>query len=483
MSRDEGAMVPAPGGMAPGEFREWGHRFVDWVADYLEGIDAYPVLATTKPGEVRDALPERAPATGESFDALFEDFRSVIVPGVTHWNHPAFFGYFAVSGSGPGILGELLAAALNVNAMVWKSSPAATELEEVTLGWLRDLVGLPPRFSGTINDTASTSTFLALAAARERHLPEAREDGMAGAPAGRIYTSREAHSSVLKSVHALGFGRAGVRAVATGPDRAMDPAALAEAINHDVTSGFRPLAVVATIGTTSTTAVDPVGDIAEIARSRNLWLHIDAAYAGVAGALPGVRRHFRGWERADSIVINPHKWLFTPVDCSVLYVRDPAQLRAAFSLVPAYLETSETDVTHLMDHGLALGRRFRSLKLWFVMRYFGREGLREILARHIDLARHLAELVDDAPGWERWRPSPFSLLVLRSSPAGVRGRERDKLNMAIMDRVNESGTALLSPTEIDGETWLRFAIGNIHTAARHVDATWEALREAAGEAR
>lgn len=476
------ATASAPGGMAPGEFREWGHRFVDWVSDYLEEIGKYPVLARTKPGEVRDALPAEPPATGEPLHALFEDFRSVIVPGITHWNHPAFFGYFAVSGSGPGILGELLAAALNVNAMVWKSSPAATELEEVTLGWLRSFVGLPPEFTGAINDTASTSTFLALAAARERHLPEAREDGMSAAPAGRVYTSREAHSSVLKAVHALGFGRRGVRAVATGPDRAMDPAALADAINHDVTSGFRPLAVVATIGTTSTTAVDPVAAIAGIARSRGLWLHVDAAYAGVAAALPGMGHHFTGWERADSIVVNPHKWLFTPVDCSVLYVRDPLWLRAAFSLVPAYLETSETGVTHLMDQGLALGRRFRALKLWFVMRYFGQEGLREILARHVAFARRLAHAVDAAAGWELWRPSPFSLVVLRRSPPGVSGGERDALNLSIMDRVNRSGAAFLSPTEIGGETWLRFAIGNIHTAARHVNATWEALREAANEA-
>lgn len=472
-------ITPAPGGMAPGEFRRWGHRFVDWVGDYLEEIGDYPVLAGTKPGQVRDALPTEAPLTGDPFEAVFEDFRSVIVPGMTHWNHPAFFAYFAVSGSGPGILGELLAAALNVNAMVWKSSPAATELEEVTLGWLRSFLGLPSVFRGTINDTASTSTFVALAAARERHLPEARQDGMAGAPPGRVYTSSEAHSSVLKSVHALGFGRRGVRAIATGPNRAMDPAALAKAIEHDVTSGFRPLAVVATIGTTSTTAVDPVGAVAGIARSHNLWLHIDAAYAGVAAALPGMRRHFADWEHADSIVVNPHKWLFTPVDCSVLYVRDPAQLREAFSLVPAYLETPETGVTHLMDHGLALGRRFRALKLWFVMRYFGREGLRNILAGHIALARHLADRVDAAPGWERHRPSPFSLVVLRRSPTGVRGRERDALNTAIMERVNDSGTAFLSPTEIDGETWLRFAIGNIHTAAHHVDTTWEALRDAA----
>ena len=234
---DDRLNPPAPGGMAPGEFREWGHRFVDWVSDYLERIDEYPVLARVKPGEVRDALDREAPVSGEPVDALFRDFQSVILPGITHWNHPGFFGYFAVSGSGPGILGELLAAALNVNAMVWKSSPAATELEEVTLGWLREFVGLPPEFAGTINDTASTSTFLALTAARERGLPEARETGLAGAPPGTVYTSREAHSSVLKAVRAIGLGRQAVRAIATGPDRAMDPGALAEAINHDVTAG------------------------------------------------------------------------------------------------------------------------------------------------------------------------------------------------------------------------------------------------------
>jgi len=477
-----GGLNPAaPGGMAHGEFREWGHRFVDWVSDYLERIDEYPVAARVKPGEVRDILDPEAPVEGEPVERVLRDFESVILPGVTHWNHPSFFGYFAVSGSGPGILGELLAAALNVNAMVWKSSPAATELEEVTLGWLRDFMGLPPEFSGAINDTASTSTFLALAAARERGLPEAREAGLSGAPAGRVYTSREAHSSVSKAVHAIGLGREGVRAIPTGPDRAMDPAALAEAIDHDVASEFRPLAIVATVGTTSTTAVDPLGAIAEVARSRGLWLHVDAAYAGPAAALPELRHHFTGWEHADSIVVNPHKWLFTQVDCSVLYVRDPAALRAAFSLVPAYLETSDKGVTHLMDHGLALGRRFRALKLWFVMRYFGQEGLRAILARHVGLARRLAAGVDREPGWERWRPSPFSLVVLRRSPAGDGGEKRDALNVAIMDRVNESGAVFLSPTGIDGETWLRFAVGNIHTTARHVDAAWEVLRGAAAE--
>jgi len=466
--------------MPPGEFREAGHRFVDWVADYLAGIDEYPVLARVQPGEVRDALGTESPQTGGTMESLLKDFEGVVLPGVTHWNHPAFFAYFAISGSGPGILAELLAAALNVNAMVWKSSPAATELEEVTLDWLRGFLGLPQDFIGTINDTASTSTFSALAAARERLLPEARERGLAGAPPGRVYTTAEAHSSVLKAVHALGLGREGARVVATGPQRGMDPAALADAIDRDVTSGYRPLAVVATIGSTSINAVDPVAGVAEVTVERGIWLHVDAAYAGVAAALPTMAAHFAGWERADSIVINPHKWLFTPVDCSVLYVRDPAALRAAFSLTPAYLETGEQGVTHLMDHGLALGRRFRALKLWFVMRYFGQEGLRAHLARHVALARRLADRVDAEPDWERWRPTPFSLVVLRYAPADTDGESRDALNLALIDHVNRSGTAFLAQTEIDGEMWLRFAIGNIHTRAKHVDATWRALRDAAG---
>ena len=469
--------------MPPGEFRRWGHRFVDWVADYLEGVGGHPVLAGVEPGEVRRALAAQAPAGGEPVESLLEDFQSVVLPGITHWNHPGFLAYFAVSGSGPGILGELLTAALNVNAMVWKSSPAATELEQVTLDWLRGFVGLPPAFAGTINDTASISTFHALAAAREQQLPEARATGLAGAPPGRVYATAETHSSVVKAVHALGLGRDGVHTVVTGAGRGMDPAALADAIDRDARSGLRPVAVVATIGTTSVTAVDPVAGIADVAASRSLWLHVDAAYAGPAAALARMRTHFRGWERADSIVINPHKWLFTPIDCSALYLRDPAALHAAFSLTPAYLETGEDGVAHNMDLGLALGRRFRALKLWFVMRYFGQDGLRAILDHHLGLAHRLAKLVDAAPNWERWRPSVFSLVVLRYAPAATGNGRRDDANMAIMDRVNASGKAFISHTEIDGEVWLRVAIGNIHTMEEHVLGAWTALQEAATEVR
>ncbi len=477
---NEGGMGAA-GGMPPEEFREWGRRFVDWIAEYLEGAERYPVLARVAPGDVRRNLPEAAPEAGEPMASLFRDFESVIMPGVTHWNHPGFFGYFAISGSGPGILGELLAAALNVNAMVWKSAPAATELEAVTLDWLRRFLGLPAGFSGAIHDTASTSTFTALAAAREKGLPEAREHGLAGAPRGIVYGTAETHSSIAKSVRALGFGRGGLRLVETDGSSAMDPAALARTMDADREAGLRPLAVVATIGTTSTTAVDPVARVAEVAARRGLWLHVDAAYAGPAAGLDALRPHFDGWERADSIVLNPHKWLLTPVDCSVLYVRDPARLRAAFSLVPSYLETAEREVEHLMDHGLALGRRFRALKLWFVLRYFGQEGLRKVLSRHIALARRLADRVDAAEGWERWRPTSFSLVVLRWAPKGMADSKRNRVNRRILERVNSGGEAFISHTELDGALWLRVAIGNMQTCARHVDALWAELRRAAAE--
>lgn len=472
-------MAPESTDMPPVEFREWGRRFVEWAADYLASVDQYPVMAQVAPGEVRAALGTEVPATGEPMEALLGDFKSVIVPGITHWNHPRFFGYYAISGTGPGILGELLTAALNVNAMVWRSSPAATELEETTLDWLRRFVGLPPGFVGTINDTASISTFHALAAARERGLPEARERGLSGAPPGRVYATAETHSSVAKAVIALGLGRDGVSVVPTDGVRRMDPAQLDSAVKSDRAAGRRPLAVVATAGTTSTAAVDPLDAIADVAASQGLWLHVDAAYAGPAACLPALRPRFRGWERADSIVVNPHKWLLTPVDCSVLFVRSPADLRAAFSLTPAFLETPEEGARHLMDHGLALGRRFRALKLWFVMRYFGQDGMRAVIARHLELAQRLAATVDAEPDWERWKPSGFSLVVLRWSPDGATPQERNALNLAVMDRVNASGAAFLSHTEIDGDTWLRCAIGNIRTTAEDVDRAWVGLREEA----
>lgn len=454
---------------------------VDWIADYLEGVGELPVFPSgLRPGDVRRALPASAPDRGEPLDGALRDFRDVIVPGITHWNHPSFFAFFAITGSAPGILGEMLAAALNVNAMVWRSSPAATELEEVALDWLRQLVGLPEGFDGTINDTASTSTMYALAAARERSYPASRTEGLWGQRPGRIYASEHTHSSVEKSALALGFGKVGYRAIATDDAFRMRPDALRTAMEEDVAAGIVPVAVVPTLGTTSTTSLDPVAQIVPIAREHGAWVHVDAAYGGPAAILPELREAFAGWEEADSIVINPHKWLFTPVDCSALYCRHPELLVRAFSLVPAYLRTPEQgEARNLMDYGVALGRRLRALKLWFVMRAFGREGIVARIRAHIELARLLAGWVDEAEGWERVAPVPLALVVFRYAPPGVDGEEADRINEAIIDRVNASGEAFVGPTRLEGRLVIRLAIGNLKTTRVHVARAWELLREAA----
>jgi aromatic-L-amino-acid decarboxylase len=462
------------------EIRDAARSVADWIAEYLDGVGDYPVLARVSPGEIRHGLPESLPEQGEPFQAMFEDFQNLILPGVTHWNHPAFFAYFSITGSAPGVLGEMLASALNVNAMVWRSSPAATELEERALAWLRDLLGLPPVFDGTINDTASSSSLYALAAAREAKLPEARAGGLVGAPRARFYTSDQAHSSIEKAVITLGFGRDGTRKIPSDDSFRMQPGELSRAIREDREAGIRPLGVVATIGTTSTTSVDPVAEIAETCQKHDLWLHVDAAYGGPAASVPEFRPLFSGWERADSIVVNPHKWLFTPIDCSVLYVRDPDQLKRAFSLTPDYLATSESEVArNLMDYGVALGRRFRALKLWFVMRYFGAQGIRERIRHHIEMARELAAWVDEAPAWTRVAPVPFSTVVLRYTPSGVTEDKQDRVNQAIMDRVNASGEAFISHTVLNGRVCLRVAVGNLRTERTHLERCWELLNEAA----
>lgn len=467
------------GDMPEEEFRPAAHAVADWIATYLSELDDYLVLARVQPGDIRDRLPEDPPSNGESMDAILEDFKRVILPGITHWNHPAFHAYFSITGSGPGILGEMLTSALNVNAMVWRSSPAGTELEERTLAWLRDILGLPSFFDGTINDTASSSTLYAMAAAREAKLPEASDRGLGGAPRGRFYTSDQAHSSVDKAAMTLGFGREGVVRVASDQQFRMRPDALREAILKDLEEGIRPLGVVPTLGTTSTTSVDPVAEVVALAREYDLWVHVDAAYGGPAAAVPEFRPLFKGWEEADSIVVNPHKWLFTPIDCSVLYMRDPEDLKRAFSLTPAYLQTSEQAVArNLMDYGVALGRRFRSLKLWFVLRYFGVEGIRDRIRSHVELARVLASWIDGEPGWVRVAPVPFSTVVFRFAPPGMSGEATDDLNRAIMDEVNASGRVFLSHTILDGRFCLRVALGNLRTRLDHVERTWDLLRVA-----
>ncbi len=452
----------------------------DWMADYLAGVGDLPVFPETAPGDIRAALPPSAPESGESLDDALRDFRDIIVPGLNHWNHPAFFGYFAITASGPGVLGEMLAAALNVNAMVWRSSPAATELEDVVTDWLRQLLGLPEGFEGVINDTASSSSLYALAAAREASYPEAHQAGLFGAEPGAIYASDQAHSSIEKAVLTLGFGQEGFRVVPSDAEFRMDAEALREAMQADRVAGIRPVAVVATSGTTSTASIDPVAELAEVAREFGAWLHVDAAYGGPAAIVPELRPLLAGWEEADSIIVNPHKWLFTPIDCSVLYCRRPADVRRAFSIVPEYLSSSESaPVRNLMDYGVSLGRRFRSLKLWFVLRYFGREGLVARLRTHVALAAEFERQVRAAPDWEVMAPVHFATVAYRFAPGWSDADAEDAANRRILDRVNASGEAFLTHTVLNGRTVLRISVGNLKTTRAHVERTWSLLEQAA----
>ena len=433
------------------DFRDDAAAAAEWVAGYLEGVRERPVLAQVEPGEIRAALPASPPETAEPFAAVLRDLDEVLLPGITHWNHPRFFAYFAVSGTEPGILAEFLTAALNVNAMLWRTSPAATELEELAADWVRQLLGLPEGLHGHIEDTASTSTLAALTAAR--HLR----------PQGTVLCSEHAHSSMDKAARLLDVP---LRKVVADAEYRMRPDALAEALEE-----VEAAAVVATVGTTSTSSVDPVPELAALSAEAGAWLHVDAAYAGPAMVCEENRWAFAGVERADSLVVNPHKWLLTPIDCSLLYTTRPAVLREAFSIAPAYLRSSEEGVTNLTDYGPALGRRFRSLKLWAVIRCYGREGLQGLIREHQRLARLFASWVEAAPGWEILAPVPFSLVCFRREGS-------DEENAALLDRVNATGEAYLSHTVLDGRYVLRLAVGHHRTTEADVRRAWELLQEA-----
>ena len=464
-------------------FRQQARRLADWIAKYLEDSDSYPVLSRVKPGDIRAALPPKAPDRPEAFSDILEDFDRLVMPGITHWNHPGFFAYFAISGSAPGVLAEFLSAALNVQAMLWRTSPAATELEEVALAWLRQLIGLPESFEGVIYDTASVSTLHALAGAREVAVPEVRARGLAGrSDVGelRVYCSQEAHSSVDKSMVLLGLGDRALRKIAVNERFEMRADVLRAAIADDRRAGVTPMAVVATVGTTSTTSVDPVDQIAEICAAENLWLHVDAAYAGVAAILPQHRHILRGAERADSFVVNPHKWLFTPFDLSAFYCRRMDVVRQVFSLVPDYLRTAEEgQVRNLMDTGIQLGRRFRALKLWMILRYFGADSIRGRIAEHIRLAQLFAAWIDRHPDFERLAPVPFSVVCFRAKPAARMWTDSalDALNEQLLDSVNASGQVFLSHTRINGRFALRLAVGHIRTTEVHVKKAWDLLED------
>lgn len=454
--------------MTSDEFLKSSERAARWIARYAERIRDYPVLGATRPGDIARQLPASAPDAGEAMDAILDDFERIIVPGLTHWNHPGFFAYYANSGTPPGVIADTLAAAVNVQAMQWRASPAATELEQVTLAWLREWLGLPPEFFGLIYDTASMSTMHALIAARHRMAPEAREQG--NPPGLTIYTSEQAHSSVEKAAIGMGVGQANVRKIAMDGQFRMRPEALAQAIAADRAAGKRPFCIVATIGTTPTASIDPIPAIADIAEREGLWLHVDAAYGGSFAVADEMKPLFAGWERADSVVVNPHKSLLVPVDLSAFYTRRPEVLRQALSLVPDYLATP-TGEENLTDYSVQLGRRFRALKLWFVMRSYGRTGVEAILRRHAECARQFAERVEADPRFELAAPVRFSLVCFRLK-AG------DDATRSLLERINRSGQAFLSSTVLHGQLALRLAIGNYQTGPDDVGRAWAAIAAA-----
>ena len=482
--------APPLGDMSREDFRRYGHQLVDWIGDYLAGLDERPVLAQIEPGDLIKQLPAAPPEQGEPMDAILADVERLVVPALTNWHHPSFFAYFATSTSAPGIFGELLAAAFDVKALLWRAAPAATELEEVVLSWLRQLIGLPETFGGIIYDTASVSSMHALAAAREHVNLRIREDGMSGRrdlPLLRIYASEQAHSSIEKGVLTLGFGQRALRKLPADAEFRMQADALAAAIAEDKQQGFVPCAVVATVGTTSTSSIDPVPAIADICARENIWLHVDAAYAGSAAVVPELQSVvMAGCERADSFTLNPHKWLFTPFDLSVLYCRRMDVLHRAFSLVPEYLRAPAAEretVTNHSEYGIQLGRRFRALKLWFVLRYFGREGLAARIREHCRLAQLFASWVDAATNWERLAPVPLSLVCFRACPQqanesdSMRAAQLDAFNEQLMHNVNASGAAFLSHTKLNDKFTLRLSIGNINTTEAHVRRVWDLLNE------
>ncbi|HYV82811.1 MAG TPA: pyridoxal-dependent decarboxylase [Pyrinomonadaceae bacterium] len=466
------------GDMDKEEFRRVGHDLIDWIANYFDNIDELPVLAAVEPGDLKAKLPTSAPLQGESMESIVADLDRLIVPALTHWSHPSFFAYFATSTSAPGIFGELLSAAFDNKAMLWRTSPASTELEEVVLDWLRQMMGLDPGMLGIIYDTASVSSLHAIAAAREGVEKRIREEGMSGRsdlPLLRVYVSEQAHSSIEKAVITLGLGQRGLRKIPTDSEFRMDAGALAAAVDEDKRSGYLPFCVVATVGTTSTSSIDPVPEIVPICEEHAMWLHVDAAYAGSAAIVPELQHILAGCERADSLVTNPHKWLFTPFDLSVLYCRHMDLLKRAFSLVPEYLRTPEQEkVRSGSDYGIQLGRRFRALKLWMVMRYFGQEGLVARIQEHCRLARLFASWVDESPDWELMAPVPLGLVCFRARQGAA---DLDSLNESIMHGVNASGRALLSHTRLNDKLTLRLSIGNIRTTEQHVRDVWELLNE------
>ncbi len=453
------------------EFRKVGHEALEWMVDYLADPGRFPITPDMSPGDLVDRLPSSAPSVGEPLEKAVEDFYKLVMPAIVHWNHPRFMNYFGCTASTPAVLAEMLMSVINTNGFNWTASPAVAELEEVALSWLRQWMGLSADFFGIIYDTASTSTLHALAAAREVSDPESRQKG--SRPGLRIYCSDQAHSSVDKAVITLGMGLDNLQKIESDEMFAMKPALLELRIQDDLAAGFKPCAIVATIGTTSTTSSDPLREVLAIAKKYKLWLHVDSAYAGVTAILPEYAPWFEGMNEADSIVMNPHKWMFVSVDTSVFYTRHPEVLRRAFAYNPEYLRSSQDPrAVNLMDYGFQLGRRFRGLKLWFVMRYFGLEGIQKVLRGHMALAKTFESMVASDDRFELAAPVPFSTICFRLKAS-------DEANRELVARVNGTHQAFISQTILRGQFCLRVAIGNMVTEQEDIDAVWRLIQREA----
>jgi len=471
--------------MTSDQFRNYGYKFIDWIADYFEGIEDRPVIPSINPGDIKKQLPVHPPESSESMDDILSDVDNIIMPGMTHWNHPDFMAYFNSTSSSPSIFAEMLSAAFNVNGMLWKTGPSSAELERVTLNWLKQMIGIPEDFWGIIYDTASVSSMHAIAAAREQipnlHIREKGMPGRVDLPRLRLYCSEQAHASIDKAAITLGIGIEGIAKIPVDKQYRMIPDELQKAIDHDKKRGWLPFCTVATIGTTSTTSIDPVRKVGEICARENIWLHVDAAYGGTAAIVPEMKFILDGIELADSIVVNPHKWMFIPIDLSAFFTRKPDVLKRAFSLVAEYLKTNEdNEAENLMDYGIQMGRRFRSLKLWFVIRYFGVDGIVDILRRHLHLAKLFSEWIDAHPKFEKMTQVNFGVVCFRLHPPDI--KDDDKLNLLnekLLNIINSSGRLFLSHTRIHGRYMIRISISGLRTEESNVKNAWILIRKEA----
>lgn len=466
------------------DFRRHGHELVDWMADYMRDVAQLPVTPSVRPGDIFRLLPASPPEDGEPFEQLFQDFKDIIVPGMTHWNHPGWFAYFPGNNSPPSVLAEMLTATLGAQCMSWATSPAATELEQVTMEWLRRMLRLPEGFTGVIQDTASTATLVALLSARERATDYAAGNRGLAESGTRltVYATSEAHSSIDKGVKLAGYGLEQLRRVPVDDRYAMRPDALDRMIAADVQDGLIPACVVATVGTTSSTAVDPLESIGQVCRRRGVWLHVDAAYGGTAAIVPELRHLFDGVEHADSFVFNPHKWMLVNFDCSAYFVRDREALLRTFQVTPEYLRTaSDAEVVNFRDWGIQLGRRFRALKLWFVIRSYGITGLQALVRRHVALAHELAGWIEASPTFELMAPAPLGLVCFRYHPPEIEVDDArlNELNAALMVRVNATGRVHLTHSTLAGRYVIRVVVGQRQTGREHVEEAWRLIQEAA----